>query len=286
MLAVHCSQIGESDIADVAVLLARSFPSRTREYWRAIFAQLGEREPLPDLPKYGYFLQAERTPVGAILLISSEIFDGDCVTRRCNLSSWCIEPAYRAYAPLLVSQALSHRKVTYLNISPAPQTLPIIEAQGFSRYCDGAFTAVPILTRCFGGAKAKLFDARQKPPFGVDVREQRMLLEHARYGCISVWCMTEQDAYPFIFRQSCIRNVIPHMQLIYCRDVSLFVRFAAEIGRYFASKGCFFVTIDSNGPIAGLIGKLRRNAPPKYFKGPRTPRLGDLAYTERALLGI
>ena len=50
---------------------------------------------------------------------------------RCNLSSWYVEPSFRAYAPLLVSQALRHKHVTYLNVSPAPHTLPIIEAQGF-----------------------------------------------------------------------------------------------------------------------------------------------------------
>jgi hypothetical protein len=29
-----------------------------------------------------------------------------------------------------------------------------------------------------------------------------------------------------------------------------------------------------------------RGQMPKYFKGPRRPRLGDLAYTEHAVLGV
>ena len=67
------------------------------------------------------------------------------ITTRCNLSSWYVDPAFRAYATLLVSHALSHRDVTYLNVSAAPHTWPIIEAQGFARYCDGIFVAVPLL---------------------------------------------------------------------------------------------------------------------------------------------
>ena len=47
-----------------------------------------------------------------------------------------------------------------------------------------------------------------------------------------------------------------------------------------------FVIVDSNGPIPGLVGMYRRGSMPKYFKGPRRPRLGDLAYTEYALLGV
>ena len=69
-------------------------------------------------------------------------------TIRCNVSSWYVEPAFRTYATLLVSQALRHKNVTYLNVSAAPHTWPIIEAQGFSRYCDGIFVAAPMLRIC------------------------------------------------------------------------------------------------------------------------------------------
>jgi hypothetical protein len=64
------------------------------------------------------------------------------------------------------------------------------------------------------------------------------------------------------------------------------VRFAGPIGRYLARRGRPLVIIDSNGPIAGLIGTFRRGSMPKYFKGPLRPRLGDLAYTEYAVLGV
>ena len=38
--------------------------------------------------------------------------------------------------------------------------------------------------------------------------------------------------------------------------------------------------------MPGLVGIFRRGSKPKYFKGPQRPRLGDLAYTEYAIMGV
>ncbi len=283
---LRCRQIGEADIAAVAALLARGFPSRNRQFWLRAFAHLTRREPPPGLPKYGYLMESGGVPIGAILLICSTMRAGDAVATRCNLSSWCVEPDFRAYAALLVSQALRHKDVTYLNVSPAPNTWPIIEAQGFSRYCDGIFIAVPMLNGPFGGARVKVFDAQRQPAVGFDPIEQEMLRQHAAHGCISLWCATSERAYPFVFRPRLVKAVIPCAQMIYCRDMADFARFAGPIGRYLALRGRPLVIVDANAPIAGLVGTYRRGSMPKYFKGPLRPRLGDLAYTEYALLGV
>ena len=74
--------------------------------------------------------------------------------------------------------------------------------------------------------------------------------------------------------------------MIYCADLGDLVRFAGPIGRYLARRGWPLVIIDANGPIAGLTGIFRHGSMAKYFKGPQRPRLGDLAYTEYALLGV
>jgi len=210
---------------------------------------------------------------------------GDADAIRCNLSSWYVEPAFRAYATLLVAQALRHKDVTYLNVSAAPHTWPIIEAQGFSRYCDGVFIAMPMLNLS-SGAAVKIFDARREPAVDFDPADREVLLEHAEHGCISLWCATAVRAYPFVFRRRLVRNFLPCAQMIYCSDVADFVRFAGPIGRYLALRGRFFAIIDANGPIPGLVGMYRRGSMPKYFKGPQRPRLGDLAYTEYAILGV
>jgi hypothetical protein len=139
---LRCRQIEKADIEAVSSLLARRFPAHGRRFWLAAFAQLTRHDTPAGLPKYGYLLESDGAVVGAILLICSTIPAGTTTVTRCNLSSWYVDPPFRAYAPLLVSHALGHKDVTYLNVSPAPHTRPIIEAQGFSRYCDGS------LSRC------------------------------------------------------------------------------------------------------------------------------------------
>jgi hypothetical protein len=89
-----------------------------------------------------------------------------------------------------------------------------------------------------------------------------------------------------VFRPRLVRGFVPCAQLIYCRDVSDLVRFAGPVGRALAWRGRPLVLIDANGPIPGLLGWFGRGRMPKYFKGPQRPRLGDLAYTEYALLGV
>ncbi len=123
-----------------------------------MFRLLAQRVPPPNLPKYGYLLDEDGDAVGVILLICSEICDQNATTLRCNLSSWYVEPPYRPYASVLVSRALRHKEATYLNVSPAPPTWPIIEEQGFLRYCDGVFITYPALSGLFDRPKVKVFD--------------------------------------------------------------------------------------------------------------------------------
>jgi hypothetical protein len=283
---ICCRQIDETDLAGVVALLARGFPNRDREFWLHALDQLTRRLPPPGMPKYGYLLDSGGTVVGAILLICSTIRTGDTPATRCNLSSWYVDPAFRTYATLLVSQALKHKDVTYLNVSPAPHTWPIIEAQGFSRYSNGVVVALPMLNGLCGGTDVTVFDAATRPTVAFDPSEQEILRQHAEHGCISLWCATAERAYPFVFRRRMVRGMVPYAQMIYCGDIADFVRFAGPIGRYLARHGRPLVIIDSNGPIPGLAGVFRRGSMPKYFKGPQRPRLGDLAYTEYAVLGV
>jgi len=283
---LSCRQIGEADIPAVTRLLARGFRKRSRQFWKQAFEQLGKREPPPSLPKYGYMIEREGVPVGALLLICATVRTGGESVTRCNFSSWYVEPEFRAQATWLVSMALRRKDVTYLNVSPAQHTVPIIEAQGFSRYCEGVFVAVPLLSRPLRAEQAKVLDAFQRPEVAFDPSEHDLLLDHASLGCMSLWCVTSERAYPFVFRRRLVKGVIPCVQLIYCRDVADFVRFAAPLGRFLALHAGFLVMINANDPIPGLAGKFFRDKMPKYFRGPQRPALGDLAYTEIAVLGV
>src|SRR6201997_649428 len=115
---LRCRQIDETDIEAVASFLARGFPAHERGFWLDAFAQLRKHEPPRGFPKYGYHLESDRVVVGAILLICSTLPADGAVTTRCNLSSWYVEPRFRPYAPMLVSQALRGHLHQYLAGAP------------------------------------------------------------------------------------------------------------------------------------------------------------------------
>jgi hypothetical protein len=196
-----------------------------------------------------------------------------------------MEPEFRVHAPLLSRQAIKKKNITYLNISPAEHTLSIVEAQGFSRFSDGQFVAsvFPSISR---RTAAQVVGPDVSPNAYFEPFERDVLLTHAEYGCISVWCITSERAYPFVFLPRVVKYVVPCVQLIYCRHLEDFVQLAQPIGSYLASRGRLFVLIDSKGPVRGLVGKYFDGIAPKYFKGSVSPRLGDLAYTEGAMFEI
>jgi hypothetical protein len=282
-------EIAAADFEAVAALLARGFPNRKPALWLRSLQQLDRHRQPPGLPKYGYVMEASGAAVGVILTIFALVRSGGATSMRCNPCAWYVEPAFRAYAGLLFARALEQKQVTYVNVSAAPHTERLIEALGFARYCSGSFVAMPLLDPASGERGAKVFDAtdgRYRPPKDVDACEHELLLRHAEYGCISVWCATAERRYPFVFHRRLVKGCLPCAQLIYCRAVEDFARLAAPIGRFLARRAIFFVIVGSNGPVPGLIGTFRPGILPRYFKGPQAPSLADVAYTEFAVLGV
>ena len=137
-------------------------------------------------PRFGYMLDNDGTPVGVLLLIYTARRHGGETAIQCNLSSWYVDPAYRNYAPLLTKIAQRHKDVTYLNISPAPWTWPIIETQGFRAYCHGIFFSVPALARPPRWSKIEVISQHAKAIDGLTDDETQLLTRHARY-IASAW---------------------------------------------------------------------------------------------------
>lgn len=282
---IRCREIAEGDIDGVVNLLTRGFRTRRRDFWVRAFRRLAEHQAPCGFPRYGYLLESAGTPVGVlVLLFASMIVDGE-ERVRCNVSSWYVEPEFRSYATMLVSRALKHKQVTYINVTPGPHTLPILEAQGYVRYCEGRFIAVPALSAHSEHACVEVVAPDIRAGADLSLPEIKLLRAHAKYGCISLICSAADGNHPFVFAVRRKFGLLPFAQLVYSRDLDEFVRFAGVLGRFLARRGIFLAVVDSNGPVAGLVGWYG-GPQPKYFKGPHKPRLGDLAYSERAMFGV
>jgi hypothetical protein len=267
-------------------LLTKGFPRRNEAYWRQALQRLAKHPTPVDFPKYGYVLEANGDLVGVLLGIFTTKGVGDSSFTQCNLSGWYVESAFRSAAGLLTSQAFKYKDLTYLNISPAKHVQPIIEVQGFVRYSEGQFVACPVLSRGAAPAEVRVINGTKRPNVPFEPGERDLLLSHIGYGCIGVWCVTPRRAYAFIFTPRIAKRLIPCAQLIYCRSIDDFVRFARPLGWFLTLRGRPLVLLDSNGPIPGLIGRYFKDTNPKYYRGGHHPRLGDLTYTEAAIFGI
>jgi len=273
---IRCRQIREPDLAGVADLLARGFPSKTRNYWTTALARLEAHGAPDDCPKFGYLLEADGATVGVLLLIFSR--NGGFL--RCNVSSWYVEPAHRSQAALLANMASKLKHVTYLNTSAAPHTWPILEALGYERYSLGQFAAVPAL-KLGGKGRVRLLGAGD-----TDLPDYDLLRQHADAGCVAVVCETERGALPFVFlRRHIDRLPFAAMQLVYARDNDDFTACAGPLGRFLLAQGAPLVICDAPAPISGVPGIWFKDRGPRYFKGPDRPRLNDLAFTEMVLFG-
>jgi hypothetical protein len=286
---IRCREISEADIDAVADLLTRGFVGRSREYWMQGLRRQAAREVPNGYPRFGYMLDNDGLAVGVLLLLYSSRIDGNEAAIHCNLSSWYVEPAFRNYAPLLTKIAQRNKEVTYLNISPATWTWPIIETQGFNSYCSGLLFSIPALSRVASGMAVEVISPETRTIEGLPQTDVELLTRHARYGCVSLVCRTAAgDALPFILSPLRIRRgwiAPPAMQLVYCRDIAEYVRCAGAIGRLLIRHGKLSVILDSNGPVPGLVGIFSRARGRKYFKGPHRPRLADLTDTELVLYG-
>jgi hypothetical protein len=283
---IRCRQIEPGDLDGIVELLARGFPTRSAEDWRRGLDRHAERSLPAGVPRFGYLLESGRRPVGVLLILASSATIGGKTTTTCNVSSWYVEPDYRSFAPMLMSVAVRLKNVTYINISAAEHTWPIIEAFGFAPYCDGQFTAFPFLARSVRGVRVM----EVRPPSGVSrpptLPDHDLLVTHAGYGCLSLVCSAPDGNYPFVFQPfRRWHGRLPGLRLIYCRNIGDFARMAGPLGRYLLRRGMPWVALDAAGPIKGVPGVYRKNWERKYFKGPDQPRIGDLAYTELALFG-
>ena len=282
---IRCRQIEDTDAENVVDFLTNGFRNRSRAFWRNALDRLAAHTTPPGLPKYGYLLEARGSIVGVLLLIFTSYSTRGEDRVKCSVSSWYVDPDFRSFAPMLVSKALKHKHVTYINITPAAHTLPILEAQGFHRYCAGRLVALAAIAAPRLGTRVQAVTPETQAGEDLHASEIELLRAHADYGCMSLICSSKEGRRPFIFSPRRRRGFIRCAHLVYCRQLDDFVHAAGPLGRYLAWRGFPLVVLDTNGPVPGLLGK-RNDNEPKYYRGPHRPDLGDLTFTERAMFGL
>lgn len=277
---VRLRQIAAPDLPAVARLLSEGFPNRPVSYWLRGLARHGSQPPPAGYPQYGFLLDQGGETVGVILQLFARVGPTDAATIRCNLSSWYVKPAFRAFGSLLITSTTKDPAVTYFNITPAPHTWSTVEAQRFVVYCRGQIYGAVALRRPLGEARVEVFGAESS---GLSPFEQVLLRDHASFGCLSLVVRHGSEASPFVFQKHWVAGIVPVFRLLYCREVAEFEACCGNLGRFLLRHGGVLVRWDANAPADGIVGWYSEKRGRKYVKGGSPPRLGDLAYSEAAL---
>lgn len=280
---LRCREICDEDRASVAALLARGFGCAPA-FWQTALARLASHEPPKGLPRYGYLLESAGVPVGALLLIFSTVEENGRPALRCNVSSWYVEPGFRAFAPLLVARALRHRDATYINLTPAPQTVPILRAQGYREFCRGRFFAFPVFGRSILHARVET-NASFEAAGTLSNFDRQVLDQHSSYGCLSLVCIGGGETFPFVLAVRRRAGVPVAALLVYCRSLETFRLCAGALGRHLARRGIFCIMVHANAALADVPGFFRHTKP-IYYVGDVQPRPGNLAWSECAMFGV
>lgn len=281
--ALRCREIAAADIKSVVDLLTSGFShERDRQFWERAMDRLSGHPTPPGFPRYGYLLDNAGEAVGVVLQIFSRVSGSGHV--RCSMSSWYVMPAYRVYGSLLVFRALRHA-ATYTNATPALSTLPLLKAQGYVQYCSGRVLAPLWLSRGSEAARVLPFAEGLALDEHLTAADIALLRDHAAYGCVSLLCEADGRYYPFVFALRRRLGMIGMAELVYCSAEAAVPRFAGALGRYLARRGFPLMVLDADGPLPGVPSLYTDNRP-KYFRGPDRPRVGDDAYSERAMFGV
>lgn len=253
-------------------MLTDGFRIHPRDFWNKSLARIAARPAVEGVPRIGYTLESDAGLVGVILTLWSRRGDESV----CALSSWYVDKSYRRpHATSLPITATSVDGPLYLNTSPADHTRKSMASMGWTQYNFGRSVAFPVLT--WGTGKVSE-DIPENLP------ERDLLEDHRAWDCVSVVCRKDDMVSPFVFRPRRVTPFkLPIMELIYCRDTLEFERCGAALGRWFLGRGSLGFILD--GKVKRMPSVYAEGKEPRLYKGPRPPRLNDLAYTEKVLVG-
>lgn len=286
----RCRTIEESDLDAVIGLLRAGFADRSEAYWRQGLAR-HRAQPLPDgVPRYGYLVERDGEAVGVLLALYRAVEDATGTHWRCNLSSWYVKPEFRSLGTLLDGFAMRDKAVTYVNVSPAPQTWAMHKARGFKTICAGQMLTLPWLGRHRGRARPVSPETLALLPEA----EARLVADHVSYGCLGLVWSDGATAGALLFQRRAIKVLpgrlgwlrFPGLQLVYHSPGLDLTACLGAVGRHLLLRRAMpWFVLDAVERRADLPGRYFPGRAPKFARGPNPPMPGDLSYTEIVLFG-
>jgi hypothetical protein len=273
-------EIESADLSEVAALLTEGFPPRTLGFWQAGLNALSHRPTVKGYPRYGYGLDVDGRLEGVLLTWAASI-DGSI---RSNLSSWYVRSPYRPFATFLHHHAVRPKGSVYLNLSPAPHTLPMLKAFGFRPYTGGTLLVHARSVLKAGDSIVRPLTAERVSK--LDVATRSTVEAHLGCGCAGLLLEDAEGPMTVLYRIKRLKRLVPAARFV-AGDSTRLIRSAGSLMRFFLQSGVPFLLVDAPmgyAPPAGM--RLLANRGRRFVKGAVAPPCGDLRESEIALFGI
>lgn len=271
--------ITASDLPALSTLLSEGFVSTVPSVWDNALDVLSRRQPVAGMPRYGVVLESDGDLCGVMLMISQRRAN----TTFCNLSSWYVRGTHRGYAPFMFGHTLKAKDVTFLDCSPTPQVLPIVEKFGFEPYSGGSLMLDARAALRKGPAVKRLTPDALASLGQVD---HDRIAEHLRYGCQGLLAHDAQgNSVPILYRVARIKRHIPVARFVFGAPETILAH-AGAIARHLLARSIPLVLLDWPTQRDAPFGRTLPSYGVRYKRGTDAPALGDLLDTEYALFGI
>jgi hypothetical protein len=279
---VKIRQLEDRDQISTADLLLEGFKRRNRDYWLHSWQYLQSQDVPEGQPRFGWAMEHDDKIVGVILNLwrpPSYAIGGKQVA---NLSSWYVKADYRSFAGMLLARASHDPEVIYLNVSPAPVTIPICEAIGFRPYSKGQNVSLPLLAKHQKGARVFQYGAETD----VLTYTQRSLVElHLKQKCIGYVAEVNGRQSPLLLYRRKVGGYLPALQLIYVESEDTLRLVFNALGRALLKFGVFVIA-DAEAKFEFAPGTFYPDKGSRYYRGREAPHVGDLSFTEITAFGI
>ncbi len=270
-------EITPGDLPLLPALLSEGFPATRPEFWFRALDVLDRRPPVEGLPRYGLVLEAEGG-LHAVMLMLSQMRG---TVRLCNLSSWYVRASHRGYASFMLAQALKAKDVTWLDCSPTPPVVPMIEKLGFEPYTGGSVLLDARASVRRGPAVGPLRPGTLET---LEAAERERIEANLHAGCRGLVAQGTGEQ-PLLYRVARVKRHVPVARFVYGAP-EVILAHAGAIARHLLARGIPLALVDRPVGVAVPLGREMPGYGVRYCRGDAAPPVGDLLDTEYALFGI
>ena len=208
------------DVPAITRFLNGFWPKIPPVAWRTLF----DYDWVADKPDLGFvLLDGTGTITGFLATIYSDRETPRGRIRFCNVSSWAVTPEQRAYAMMLVREAIGRRDCTMTNLSPSPEAQAAFLRLGFEPLDDTKLLWLPLGNprSLLRSARTRIEDDRARMHEMLDARGRRIVADHPRCKHLVVEEAGARTHLVSIVRR---KHGVDVSELLYCSDAALLER--------------------------------------------------------------